>query len=290
MRYQLLFAMQKTVLFVLIGMLLSACFEQSKTYKELQAKLDSLSNISEIYTSELSETDSLVAAVLTNFQDINSAENLIHIKPGQEISASQKSRIRDNISLINDKLKASTEALNTLNQKLEASRTDNRHLKHTIRALKKDLELQKKRIALLTDELQSKDIAIQNLDSLVIRLSSDIERLNELSSQQVRNLSSQELELNRVRYCIGTKTDLKDYKLLHKGEVVTETADLNYFTLADQRKLSQIALHSHKAKLLTTHPESSYELIPDKSKSLILNIKDYKNFWSVSRILVIQVD
>lgn len=282
--------MKKIILAITSTLLLASCVEQSEAYKELQAKLDSLSRISEAYEADLAETDSLVATVLTNFQDISTVEGMINIRPGQEISSSQKARIQDNVTLINEKLRISSEALEALTKKLEASGSDNKRLKQTIVALKKDLETQKERILSLSQELQRKDIAIHALDSIVTGLNNDVERLSEATSRQAATLAAQEHELNMVRYCIGTKGDLKDCKILQNGQIVTEGADLNYFTQADQRKLSQIALHSRKARLLTTHPTSSYELIPDADRNLTLNIKDHKAFWSASKMLVIQVD
>lgn len=282
--------MKKIVLATTAALLLVACNDSNKANQELQAKLDSLTLINNGYEAELAETDSLVASVLTNFQDINSVEGMIHLRPGQELTGTQKDRIRDNVTLINEKLRASTEALEVLTKKLEASGGDNKRLRSTITALKKDLEIQKQRIIALTEELQRKDIAINALDSIVTGLNSSIESLNETTSRQAATLAAQENELNTVRYCIGTKGDLKDYRLLQGGSIVTDNADLGYFTTADQRKLSQIPLHSRKAKLMTTHPTASYALIADGDKNLTLNIKDHKAFWSASKMLVIQVD
>ena len=282
--------MKKIALAAAATLLLVACNDTNKATQELQAKLDSLTLINDGYEAELAETDSLVASVLTNFQDINSVEGMIHLRPGQELTGTQKDRIRDNVTLINEKLRASTEALDALTKKLEASSGDNKRLRCTITALKKDLELQKQRIIALTEELQRKDIAINALDSIVTGLNSNVERLSEETSRQAATLAAQEHELNTVRYCIGTKGDLKDYRLLQGGNIVTDNADLGYFTTADQRKLSQIPLHSRRAKLMTTHPASSYDLIADGDKNLTLNIKDHKAFWSASKMLVIQVD
>lgn len=282
--------MKKVIVAVSAVLALASCGENSSAYKELQAKLDSVTRINDSYEADLAETDSLVASVLTNFQDINSAEGLIDIKPGSELTQTQKDRVRDNVTLITEKLRASSEALAALNKKLAASGGQNKRLRHTIEALTKDLEAQKVRIQELTEELQRKDLAIGALDSIVTTLGSDIDRLNETTAQQAASLAAQEKELNTVRYCIGTRSDLKDYKILQGSALVTDGADLSYFTVADQRKLSQIPLYSRKAKLLSTHPASSYALVADSEKNLTLNIKDYKAFWSASKMLVIQVD
>ena len=271
------------------ALVLFSCGENTNAYKELQAKLDSVTRINDSYEADLAETDSLVANVLTNFQDISTAEKMIDVNPRGEMSQTQKERIKNNVTLINDKLRASTEALDALTQKLAAGGTENKRLRHTIAALKKDLEVQRQRIIALTEELQRKDLAIGALDSIVTTLGQDVERLNETTAKQASTLATQDKEMHTVRYCVGTKSDLKDFKLLQGGRLVTDGADLSYFTTADQRKLSQIPLYSRDAKILTTHPASSYVLIADGDKNLTLNIKDHKAFWSASRMLVIQV-
>lgn len=281
--------MKKVMMAFLAALVLFSCGENTNAYKELQAKLDSVTRINDSYEADLAETDSLVANVLTNFQDISTAEKMIDVNPRGEMSQTQKERIKNNVTLINDKLRASTEALDALTQKLAAGGTENKRLRHTIAALKKDLEVQRQRIIALTEELQRKDLAIGALDSIVTTLGQDVERLNETTAKQASTLATQDKEMHTVRYCVGTKSDLKDFKLLQGGRLVTDGADLSYFTTADQRKLSQIPLYSRDAKILTTHPASSYVLIADGEKNLTLNIKDHKAFWSASRMLVIQV-
>ena len=271
--------MKKVMMAFSAALVLFSCGENTNAYKELQAKLDSVTRINDSYEADLAETDSLVANVLTNFQDISTAEKMIDVNPRGEMSQTQKERIKNNVTLINDKLRASTEALDALTQKLSAGGTENKRLRHTIAALKKDLEVQRQRIIALTEELQRKDLAIGALDSIVTTLGQDVERLNETTAKQASTLATQDKEMHTVRYCVGTKSDLKDFKLLQSGRLVT----------ADQRKLSQIPLYSRDAKILTTHPASSYVLIADGEKNLTLNIKDHKAFWSASRMLVIQV-
>lgn len=282
---------KKIMLAGVAAMMLASCGENSTAYKQLQAKLDSLTVVNQSFEADLNETDSLVASVLTNFQDITSVEGMINVNPGQgDLRMSEKERIKDNVQLIGDKLRASSEALEMLTKKLEAGGKENKRLRNTLVALKKELELQKGRVAQLTEELQRKNITIGALDSIATALSVDVDRLNEESARQAAAIGAQEKSLNTVRYCIGTSSDLKDMRLIKSGRVVTENANLEYFTTVDLRELSQIPLMSKKAKLLTLHPESSYVLVPDGDKMLTLVIKDAKAFWSNSKMLIVQVD
>lgn len=270
---------------------LVACNSGSSEYKTLKEQYDSLALINQNYEAELHETDSLVASVLTNFQEISSVEGTINVNPRNgDMPASERDRIQENMLLINDKLRASSEALDQLTRKLEASGKENKRLHGTISALRKELEVQKQRILSLSEELQRKNVAIGVLDSMLTERNSDVDRLNTATAQQAEALAAQEKELNTVRYCIGTSSDLKDMNLLRSGRLVTENANMSYFTKVDLRELSQIPLFAGKAKLLTVHPASSYELVAGTDKQLILYIKNPTAFWSNSKILVVQVN
>ena len=48
-------------------------------------------------------------------------------------------------------------------------------------------------------------------------------------------------------------------------------------------------MYSKSADVLTTHPAGSYALEKDDKDQLVLKITNPKDFWSVSRYLVIQV-
>lgn len=280
---------KKIVLAVAGAFALTACGE-SAAYKSLQAQYDSLALVNQSYEADLSETDSLVASVLTNFQDIASVETMINVNRSGDLKTSEKQRIQDNVALITEKLRASSEALDALTKKLSASGAENKRLKHTLSALKREMEVQKTRIIALTEELERKDLAIGALDAVITDLHQDIDRLNETTTRQTEALAAQERDLNTVRYCIGTNRDLKDYNLLVKGKVEIAGADPSYFTSGDLRTLSQIPLMSKKAKLLTIHPAGSYELVTDGDKMLTLSIKDPNAFWSNAKTLIIQVD
>lgn len=284
--------MKKILIFAgLLSLGLASCSTNSSEYKALKAQYDSLAIVNQNYESELHETDSLVASVLTNFQEISSVEGMINVNPMKgDIRRSERDRIKDNMLLINDKLRASNDAINALTEKLEKSGGQNRRLQATIAALRKELEVQKQRVQTLTEELERKNLAIGLLDSMLTQRMSDVDRLNAATAQQAAALASQDKELNTVRYCIGTKGDLKDMKILQGGRVATEQANMSYFTKTDRRDLSQLPLYSRKARLLTVHPASSYELLPGSDKQLVLHIKNSEAFWSNSKILVVQVD
>ena len=65
--------------------------------------------------------------------------------------------------------------------------------------------------------------------------------------------------------------------------------DKGYFTKIDIRLDKEIKLYSKSAKLLTSHPASSYTLEQDANKQYTLRINDPETFWAASKYLVVQV-
>ena len=107
---------------------------------------------------------------------------------------------------------------------------------------------------------------------------------------KAKTVAEQDKAINTAWFVFGTKSELKAQKILQSGDVL-KNADFNkdYFTEVDIRKMKDIKLYSKRADLLTTHPADSYVLEKDDKGQLTLKITNPKEFWSVSRYLVIQV-
>jgi hemin uptake protein HemP len=162
--------------------------------------------------------------------------------------------------------------------------------------LQAELAAKAQRIEELQAELAAKNIRIQELDDAVTGLKVDKETLTAENEAKAKTVSEQDKSINAAWFVFGTKKELKDQKILtdtglfKKGKVLKD-GDINkdYFTQIDIRTTKEIKLYSKNADLLTTHPASSYTLEKDDKGQLILNISNPKDFWSVSKYLVIQV-
>lgn len=123
---------------------------------------------------------------------------------------------------------------------------------------------------------------------MVNDLNQNVEALATTTEKQSETIAAQDASLNTVRYCVGTKNDLKEMGILVNGKVATENYTSDYFRQVDLRKLARIPLYCKKAELLTNHPSSSYRLSPGDDKQLTLEIIDPQNFWSLSKVLVVR--
>ena len=78
--------------------------------------------------------------------------------------------------------------------------------------------------------------------------------------------------------------------LIGKQKVLSEDFNSDYFTKVDIRELETIPLFRTKFKILTNHPENSYEILSDSEEIKTIKILDKEAFWSVSKFMVAQVN
>lgn len=270
---------------VVVLLMLTACGKNSKQEEERQKELTELQSL----RTQVAEQDSLINMVIQNFAQIHQLEGMISLDSNSEVPQSQRAKIEDNLRLINEKLESNRQTIDLLNKKLAQSGNKNSSLKRTIGTLQDQLNAKNAEILDLTEELKRKNYAIGVLDSMVTGLSNNVENLSKTSAAQQAEIERQDAALNTVRYCIGTSRDLKDMNIVRNGEVVTEGYQSDYFTQIDLRKVTSIPLYAKKAELKTKHPVSSYKLVKGEDKMLTLEITNPKEFWSLSKILVIQI-
>ncbi|WP_297117828.1 hypothetical protein [uncultured Porphyromonas sp.] len=266
-------------------LLLTACNKNSQEDQERQNELTELQNL----RAQVAEQDSLINQVIQNFAQIQQLEGMISLDSNSEVPQSQRAKIEDNMRLINEKLEQNRQTIEQLNKKLSQSGAANSSLQRTIKTLQDQLNTKNAEILDLTEELKRKNYAIGVLDSMVTGLSNNVEDLSKTSAAQQAELERQDAALNTVRYCIGTSRDLKDMNILRNGEVVTEGYQSDYFTQIDLRRVTSIPVYAKKAELKTKHPKSSYRLVKGEDKMLTLEITNPQEFWSLSKILVVQI-
>ena len=258
--------------------------------KQADQRADSIAAVNSSLQAQIEEMDQIIGGILSNFQDINAMEGIINTGPiSGEIGESHQRRKEDNMRMISEKLKANREEIDLLNKKIKDLGQKGSVFQKTISALQKQLDSKTKEIQRLTEELQHKNVVIENLDAMVGELSDNVSNLEASKKQQEEKIGSQEVALNTVRYCVGTKNDLKEMKILVDGKIATESYTKDYFTQIDLRRLSRLPLYAKKAELLTNHPSSSYELVPGADKQLTLEITNQQEFWSLSKVLVVRI-
>ena len=197
---------------------------------------------------------------------------------------------------IRKQMEENKEQIAKLQAMLKNSKTNSSQLKKAVESLTQELNAKTQRIEELQAELASKNIRIQELDAAVTDLNAVKSELTAENEAKAKTVAEQDKALNTAWFVFGTKKELKDQKILSgsglfkKGSVLKD-GDINkdYFTQIDIRTTKEIKLYSKDADVLTTHPTGSYALEKDDKGLLTLRITNPKEFWSVSKYLVIQV-
>lgn len=290
--------MKKLVLAACIAVSLVSCVESSKEYKQLKQANDSLIQANVQTKTDFDEMLATLNDVEDGFNQIKESENYLMVQSSAtgEMNSSTRVRLKSDIKLIAETLKNNKEQLTKLEKQLSGSRYQSAEMKKTIARLTAEVENKTKMIYNLQEELAKRDIQIQELGESIASLSGQVGNLTDETSKQKTELKAQDKELNTVWYVCGTKSELKDHKIVSGGtmfkslKVMDEDFDKTYFTKEDMRKLKKIDLYAKKAKVLSNQPEGSYSFVKDDNGNLSLVINDAKVFWSLSKYLVIQVN
>lgn len=285
--------MKKLVVLAACAAVMASCDNFSGGNKDrLKAENDSLLMELSQRNAELDEMMGTFNDISEGFRQINAAENRVDLQRGavSEGSLSAKQQIASDIEFIRKQMEENKEQIAKLEAMLKNSKNNSAQLKRAVESLTQELVAKTQRIEELQAELASKNIRIRELDAAVTGLTADKELLTTENEAKSRTVAEQDKALNTAWFVFGTKKELKDQKILRRGEVLKD-ADINkdYFTQVDIRTTKEIKLYSKDAELLTTHPAGSYAFEKDDKNQLTLKITNPKDFWSVSKYLVIQV-
>lgn len=249
---------------------------------------DSLNDVIAQKDSEINEMMGTLNDIEEGFRLINEAENRVALLKNGE-GTSKKQNLKENIQFIAERMKQNRELIAKLQKQLESSTLKGGQLKKTIDNLTAQLEEKDKQLLALREELDKKDIHISELDETIGNLNTNVSNLSADNQQKAETINAQDKQLNTAWYVFGTKKELKGQHILEGGKVMNGNFNKNYFTKVDIRNTTEIKLYSKSAKLLTTHPASSYSLTHDASKQYVLRITNPQIFWSTSKYLVVLV-
>lgn len=285
--------MKKTIFITLLMVIgLSSCVKNSSEYKALVAQRDSLATVNARNTMEMDEILSLLNEVESNFQEIKTAENYLSTQstaPG-ELTPSIRERVKSNMQFITETLNSNRQKIEELEKKLKSSSVQSAQMQQTLSNLKKQLDEKTEAVAILQDELQRKNYEISKLSENVATLNKSVSDLESQSQEQVNTIKQQWKELNTAYFCFGTSKELKEQKILAGGSLGTDF-NKDYFTeIPDISRFVTLSLFAKGAKMVSKHPEGSYEFIKDANGKLMLNVLDQASFWSLTKYLVIQVN
>ena len=262
---------------------------KSKVDNAVSAERDSLNKVIAQKDNEINDIMSTFNQIEEGLREIGQAEGRISVARDGE-GASRTQRIAENMQFIQQTMQQNRELIDKLRTQLRESSINGEQLKKTIESLALQLEEKDKQLQQLRAELDAKDIHIMDLDEKIANLNTNVSNLSSESAKKSETISAQDKQLHTAWFVFGTKKELKDQQILKNGKVLQGNFNKEYFTKVDIRVDKEIKLYSRSAKMLTSHPSSSYTLQRDANKQYVLRITNPQQFWSTSKYLVILVD
>ena len=287
--------MKKVALLGLVAFALifsPSCVQNSSEYKKLQAEKDSLALANAKSTSEMEDILSLLNEVEDNFKSIKSAENYLSVQsnsPG-ELAPTTKERVQSDMKFVTETLDKNRQKIAELENKLKNSSVQSAQLRQTVNNLRTELDQKTMALVALNDELERKNQQIAELSASVNNLSKDVQELRVKSNAQQQTINQQEKTITTVYYCFGTSNELKKQKILVNDQLGANFNRDYFIKVNDFKKLLVVQLWAKKGKLVSKHPDGSYEFVKDANNQVELHILDPVNFWSMTKYLVILVN
>ncbi len=263
---------------------------------DLKLKLDSLENLKANLENEVNGYFASIEEIEQNISRVKELEGFISLESFNDEIENPAKDISEQVLLIVNILEKNQKEVERLRKKLDNSSLKISRLEKTLLRLAKENRKQLESIEKLNQELQKKNELILQQEVEIKGLSSDVQLLAEENLEKQQIIQRQDQEIHMAWYVFGTYKELKKQQILSSNgwfsapSVMENSLNKDYFIQIDVRTTTEIPLYSDKAKIRTTHAKSSYELKKDKGGLLVLYINNPKEFWAVSRFLVVEID
>jgi len=290
--------MKKTFIVSLLVIAFTAC--NTSKQKDLEQQNDSLVSVA---IEQQQITNDLVNTLVTidqNLQEIKEKEHIIkgNLESPERNSKDIQKTINQDILDIYKLMLTNKEKIAELEQKLKSSGSQNKSMSNLINRMNRQLKEKSVEIITLKEELNNKNIEIASLNFTLEGMSEVIDSIRMVKQKTEATLDSTTTELYTAYYAFGTKKELKEHHIISneglplfgKQKVLSEDFNEDYFTKIDIREVENIPLFRPKVKMLTNHPEGSYELLNGEEETKTIKILDKEAFWSISKFMVAQVN
>lgn len=280
---------------VTFGIVISSCGHSAGEIADIVSERDSLKLETQKQQRRLKNLDEIVELVNGSIDSIATQEGNLFNAGVSEGGPATKEQVLKNVerleNLINTQKSRIAELEKGMRQDEEDLGEEDTQVKALVASLKRQLAQKDAEIASLKAQLNQKDVDINRLRAEAEQQSRRIVELDKRATMQQEALKRQDAVLNQCYMVIASKKDLQSRGIIRKGRLVTKNdIDRSKFSKVDIRKLTEITFNAKRPRLLTSMPESSYEITTDGKNTYTLRITNPTAFWSISNFLVIQTD
>ena len=289
--------MNKTIvssILISITLFLIGCSDsKQQELDKLNKQVDSLLQDNAKKDGDIKNMMSFVGVIADGLDSIAQSENiLLYSNKGKEGTIVDRAQLKKNLEMFEKTLAKQKQRISQMADSLKARGARLEKLTTLVNYLNQQLEEKNNIIKSLRADLNNKNVNITHLQSKVKSLAESNTMLTEKLERQVEALNVQSEVINEGYVLIDTKKALINMGvisggLLKKTKINYNSIQKSQFKKVDIRSYTEIPLNSHKPKVLTQMPASSYRIETNGSTSTMY-ILDPTEFWSVSNYLIIQ--
>lgn len=287
--------------FIVLGIgasmfILGSCVESSQKYKDLQARADSLNQVTVVQTQEMESMFADINDITAGMQSLRDAEHLLTLEAEKEKKSSSKSK--QQLAQLKNDVQAITEAIAGYKSqvaKLESkNKSQSAEFKRMIANLNAELNQRSEKLADITNQLAAANKELAVKVQQVQELTQNVDSLNKETKGQKMMIAEQDQTIHMANYLIGTRKSLKEAEVISRQgifcpPIVSSQAQKADFVNIDVRETKSIPVNSKKAKILSSHPAEAYSLEAGEDGNLVLKINDENSFWKQTKYLVIMI-
>lgn len=284
-------------LLVLCGVASCGKKENALDADALRIERDSLYTVADTYQRDLKLMTSFFDEVSACIDSVSEQERLLTIHMGSELNyRCSQSEVAMRLNQLSQIIWGQRERIallvDSLNNRVDTVRTTG--LRNTIAYLTNQLSAKEAQINRLKAELSGQQRNITNLKERVTQLTSDVGNLTAQNTALSEAVQTQTEIINEGYVLVADKQQLKELGVIEGGGFLRKsktnlskisTSHCNKVDIAMFRKLP---INAKKVKLLTPAPASSYNL-RQNGDMITLMVNDANAFWSLSNILIIQI-
>ncbi len=273
---------------------------QQKKIDRMQAVQDSLAQVAEVKDVAINDFIGTMNAIQTNLDSIKRLEDIVNISSSKnaEPKASDRQKILQDLSVISSLLEQNRELVANQTKKLNNSTYKVSEMQKMLDRMNRQLEEKDVEIATLRTEMEQLHLNISTLNQSLLAAEEQAEEQARVIEEKTTTIDEQVKQMNTAYYVFGTAKELIENGIVEReggflglGRSLKFRKDFNpdLFTEIDVREVHDISLNAKKAKVITTHPAASFDLIGDeKIEKLVIN--DPERFWETNRYLVLVVN
>lgn len=289
--------MKRFLFLTAIAMLLFSSCNQKEHEEQLAAAKRTQDSLQAIVDARNGEINSLFSAL----NEIEDALTMISSKYGTvkemkrenpEANYNVKVEISQQLSSLDQMLADNKKKIAYLNEKVKTLGKDNGAIQEFVAKLEERISEQERQIAELTAEIESNKAVIKELNKNVSDLTAE-------NAAKDRTIAAHIADANRAYYIVGKYDRLKEEGVLQKAggflgmgrkQMLNGNLPTQLFKQIDITTTTTIQVDMKDAIVVSSHPESSYEMVPAEGNPKItdyLRILDPVLFWQNTRYLVI---